>query len=280
MARRKLMTEDRIERWFAEGRGQGTRSSYKPGLTVRDVPSHGLSSRLKSIHFDRVIHVFSTLERYVLFHIESLPDVWDIREQYPLNREVTLAIAEELDIRHPYYPQTTIPTVMTTDFLVTFKRGSRKIDVAIAVKYSEQAERPRTKKKLTLERTYWELLSTPVRHLTVTEKDISLTYAQNLQIMRPYRSLAALYPLRQHEVNKIQAMLTPPVLRGQQSLVDICRKVDRTLGHPHGTCLKVSRHLIGNAVWPVDLTAEYIPRLPLKLHAHTEVPLLNKLKAA
>lgn len=34
-------TEAKISRYIKEGRGQGELASYKPWLTIQDVPSHG-----------------------------------------------------------------------------------------------------------------------------------------------------------------------------------------------------------------------------------------------
>ena len=43
-----------IARRLKEGRGQGSEKSYKPWLTVRDVPSRGLSVRIKGRKTGRV----------------------------------------------------------------------------------------------------------------------------------------------------------------------------------------------------------------------------------
>lgn len=280
MAYRPPFTETLIERLYEQGCGQGTRGSYKPWLDVRRVPSRGLSSRLKSLFCNRNYQLLSKLERYVLYLLESLPDVWDIREQYPLDRTRTLFIADQLGVRHPFYPKTGIPTVMTTDFLVTFKRGSRKWEIAIAAKYMEEAKKPRARKKLEVERDYWMSLPTPVRHFTITEEHVFIPYVENLEIMRPYRSIESLYPLSPQNVITIARLLKPGVLRGRKSLVELCADLDCRLGYRVGTCLKVSRHLIGNQEWPVDLTKRYNPRLPLSLTTSAAIPLIKKLSAA
>lgn len=56
--------------------------------------------------------------------LEITDDVIDIREQYPLlPLKDTLEIANELGIEQPKHPQTKEPIVMTTDFLITYKRN-------------------------------------------------------------------------------------------------------------------------------------------------------------
>ena len=280
MARRSPITEKQIEQLYESGFGQGSRSSYKPWLTVRKVPSRGLSSRLKSLFCDRNHQLLSKLERHVLYLLESLPDVWDIREQYPLDRTRTLLIADQIGVRHPIYPKTNIPTVMTTDFLVTFRRGSRKWEVAIAAKYIKDAEKPRVRKKLEIEQYYWTSLPTPVRHFIITEEQVFIPYVENLQIMRPYRSLESLYPLSSRDIKAIARLLKPDILRRKRSLADACALVDSRLGYRVGTCLKVCRYLIANKEWPVDLTKSYNPRLPLPLSTSAEIPLIRHLSVA
>ncbi len=280
MARRTPISEDQITKWYEEGLGSGSRDSYKPWLTVRRFSSYGLSSRVKSLLCNRIHHTFSMLERQVLLLLEDLPNVWDIREQYPLDRARTLVIADNLGIRHPYYPGTGVPTVMTTDFLVTFKRGCRQWDVAIAVKYMKDSIRPRVRNKLAIERDYWHSMPTAVRHVILTEEKASLPYVGNLEIIRPYRRLESLYPLSAREVRRIARLLRPGVLRRKTSLVKLCTVLDHNLGYRVGTCLKVSRHLIANREWPVDLHKPYNPRRPLSLTHAVDTPLASYVTAA
>lgn len=57
---------------------------------------------------------------YNYFCLLDLSDnVIDIREQFPINREITTKIAEDLNITHPLDPTTQTPIVMTTDFFIT-----------------------------------------------------------------------------------------------------------------------------------------------------------------
>ncbi|MEA0564472.1 hypothetical protein U2H26_15000 [Lysinibacillus irui] len=45
------------------------------------------------------------------------------REQFPLDREVTLQVADNLGIKHPTDNKTNTPIVMTTDFFLTVREG-------------------------------------------------------------------------------------------------------------------------------------------------------------
>jgi len=59
----------------------------------------------------------------------------DIREQYPLERELTLNIAEDLGIKHPIDSKTNTPIVMTTDCFLTMREGSSIVYKARTMKF-------------------------------------------------------------------------------------------------------------------------------------------------
>jgi hypothetical protein len=57
-----------------------------------------------------------------------------IREQFPLPRDKTLEVAMQLGERHPYYPGTHVPAVMTVDFMVTKRINGTDVTEAFNVK--------------------------------------------------------------------------------------------------------------------------------------------------
>lgn len=112
----RKMTEDVIKRWRAEGRGTGEKQTYKPWLEVFDFSSEGLVNRVYSEKLGRTVHLMSEVESKIFYGLEWQRSIIDIREQFPLDRDLTLEIASHLGIKHPYYPGTRVPTVMTVDF--------------------------------------------------------------------------------------------------------------------------------------------------------------------
>lgn len=259
------MTDKVIAQRIKQRRGKGRRARYKPWLKVQDFSSIGRSSRAKSVLFDRIHHVFSKLELEVLFVLECLPGVWDIREQYPLPRRDTIQLAQELGFRHPIYPGTYVPTVMTTDFLVTCRTELQERHYAYAVKYATQASKPRPGQKLKLEAAYWQHLPKAVPHLVVTDKVILSSLVKNAQFVRPHRHLESLYPLNATQIEMVKEQLTPGVLKNHHSLAFLCSQSDKRLGIHAGSSLKVARYLMGNHVWPLDWSRFFNPRLPLPL---------------
>src|ERR687884_72384 len=106
-----------------EGRGVGTGADYIPYLLIHDVPSIGLASRVWGWKTRRVHHLLSRLELKFFYTLEWRPDVRDIREQFPLDLDETLAIADQLGLSHPRDRKTKDYVVMTTDFMITIKKG-------------------------------------------------------------------------------------------------------------------------------------------------------------
>jgi TnsA endonuclease N terminal len=135
-------------------RGVGRGKDYVPYLRIQDVPSTGLATRVRGWKTGRVHHLLSKLEKMFFFTLEWSRFVVDIREQYPLDIGRTLAIAKDLGVRHPCLPGTNKPIVMTTDFVITSRRGLQIIDRARSVKPSSQLSSIRTLEKLEIERIY------------------------------------------------------------------------------------------------------------------------------
>jgi hypothetical protein len=130
-------TEEKIEKRFADGFGQGVGADYKPWLTVgRSTPSLGTSNRSGGRTTGRVHHFLSDIERNAFLIYDWAASVVDIREQFPLDRGETRAIAEAMGVRHPIYPKSDVPVVMTTDFLLDTAVDGRATQVARAVKPS------------------------------------------------------------------------------------------------------------------------------------------------
>ena len=153
--RRYSIDDDKIERFFKEGRGSGHGVDYKPWLTIKDVSSQGLSSRIYSKNTGRQHHLLSNLETSLFLLLDWNDRVIDIREQFPLDRQVTRMLAAKMGIVHPRDTHTQTDIVMTTDILVDIRHDGYTRPVALSVKPSNKLEDTRTLEKLELERRYW-----------------------------------------------------------------------------------------------------------------------------
>ncbi|QAY84031.1 TnsA endonuclease N-terminal domain-containing protein [Pseudomonas arsenicoxydans] len=171
-------TQDVVARWLKAGYGQGTGSEYKPFMYVRDVPSKGTSSMVKSRITGRTHHYLSRQEFKVHLQAEYALGTKDIREQYALlPLDDTAKIAFDLGVRHPVYPSTKTPTVMTTDLLLTLNRTHGEELLAISVKMKKELT-PRVLEKLLIEKIYWN--NRGVKWVLSTEESISAFRVKNL----------------------------------------------------------------------------------------------------
>lgn len=147
----------RMERWIKQGRGKGNGPDYLPWLRCWDVKSKGRKHRLPGILHDRILHLMSDLERNAVLHFERMPQVIDIREQFPLDREITRSIAKAMGVPHPADPGTKEHIVMTTDLLIDFRaRDGRIVTRAFSVKQAKDLLDQRVQSKQEIERRYWE----------------------------------------------------------------------------------------------------------------------------
>lgn len=175
-------TEAKISRYIKGGRGQGELVLYKPWLTIQDVPSRGRVHRFVGWKTSREHHLFSDLEFNYHCFCDWAENVIDIREQFPLERELTLKIAEELGINHPTDKKTNTPIVMTTDCLLTMREGTSIVYKARTLKFENDLNDERVIEKFEIEKCYWERQG--IEWAIVTEKELSTTFSSNLKFLR------------------------------------------------------------------------------------------------
>lgn len=192
MRGRRFATEADVDRHISNGFGQGVGASYVPWLRVQDVPSQGHSRKVQGIKVDRLHHLLSNLEYGYFLVCEFSEDVVDIREQYPLlPRGSAQALASAMGLKYPKYPKTSVPYVMTTDFLLTVKKpdGSSGI-VARTVKYERDLVGEgavRTREKLEIEKEFWNAQG--VDWTIVTEAGFTVELVQNLGLLRKFAQI-------------------------------------------------------------------------------------------
>jgi hypothetical protein len=133
-------------------------------------------SRRLGVTTGRVHHLFSDNESCFFLLADYAADVVDIREQFPLFPEsATQRVALSLGVRHPSYPRSPTPLVMTTDFLLTrIDKAGKRSFIAFSIKSADDL-RGRSRKsvltKLEIERRYWLLRGIPWYLFTSAEFD-------------------------------------------------------------------------------------------------------------
>lgn len=256
------MDENKIARFYKEGRGQGHGAEYLPWLTTSDVPSHGRSHRPWGRKTGRIHHLLSDHEWRTFLFLDWCDDVTDIREQFPLNRDNTRPIAEILGVRHPIDTSTKTPRVMTTDFLVDVLRDGRPCLEACFVKPSTELEKSRVLEKLEIERSFWAEKSVPLR--IFSEREFSGVLTTNLQWLRTLSFDNQAEPWEGCHQEYADAVLRAIPRLHDLSLKDFCTRTDQDLALEKGSALALVRHLVSIKAVSVDLT------IPLNDHRPME----------
>lgn len=262
-----IWTEQKIERMEAAGFGKGQLSNYRPWIRVESVSSLGRSRRVWSSKTGRTHHLLSDVEHNLFLALEWQHDIVDIREQYPLDRALTQDIARCLNIRHPYYPTTHVPTVMTVDFLVTKVRCGTQEVIAFNAKRDEEAEDEKSINKLEIQRDYFSQLD--ITHHIVYHSDIPPSNVANIGDIREA-------PLRPDEAEPrvgffadlcVRMAADLPTARPSTRLGQYCAEFDGRLGLPPGTGIRVARMLMAERVLIPDLSSPNLVAEPIAAFA-------------
>lgn len=257
-------SEETIAQRLREGRGQGTGPGYKPWLTVHDFSSRGRCHRIWSEKFGRTFQLFSDVEKAVFLILERSRQVGTVEEQSPIDRDLSQKIAKQLGIRHPTYPRTNVPVVLTVDFLTGLNRLGGRTKVGVDAKTKEQAEDPRVIEKLELSRAC--LAHCGYDHLVIFDSQLSKERIHNLEWIRSARKHEKeIVPHPNYvteSTERFRAHLS--TLRfGDKPLRVACDEFDVMTGYAAGTALRAARLLIDAHLLQVELDRERLQELPL-----------------
>lgn len=248
--RRYQMTEERITKWSAEGRGKGVGAQYSPWLTMHDVSSTGRSHRVRGAKAGRVHHFLSDIELAAFLECDWHPDVFDVREQFPLDRAETRSIAAAMGIRHPQ--DHGVDIVMTTDLLVAIRVGQGARQVAVAVKPAGDLGKARTVEKLEIERRYWSSRGVPW-HI-ITEREVSKVRVLNLQWLHEWRWLDSIdQPYPGYWEDRCAGVAAALGEARHGTAGELLSGLERSRGWAQGDALSAVRHLAANRRIEIDL---------------------------
>jgi hypothetical protein len=252
MARRKW-TEKLIEEMEAEGLGRGFGAEYIPWIAVQDVSSLGRSRRVWSHKTQREHHLLSDVEYNLFLCLEWAVDVIDIREQYPLSRQLTQAFADSLGIRHPCYPGTKVPTVMTVDFLVTRLRYGEKVHEAFNAKTTEEAEDENSLLKLEIQREVCAQLE--YEHHLIFDSQISKQIATNIAWIRNALPKPDEADIRPDDLEELCVRMEGNLGSSypEQTLQSYCSSFDAKFGLTQGVGLRIARILLHRRILKADM---------------------------
>jgi hypothetical protein len=261
MARRSGLTEKQIADRYASGFGAGEFSEYRPWIDHHDLSSLGLASRVPSRKTGRLHHLFSQIETTAFLEFIRMPEVCDVREQYPLDREVTRAIALEMGVAHPVYPNG-VDTVMTTDLVVCVAESDQIIFFARSGKPASELENERVLELLEIERRYWEFKG--VHWSLVTDVDRSEACRRNLEWMHGMEELDDGTAHPAYWSDRIDAFLKLFAKQKDQSFEELEDSLVARGVMQRGEIINVIRHLCWTTELQFDLEQTFDLSWPVK----------------
>lgn len=257
MRARRFKTQADVNRYVADGNGSGEGESYKPWLRVQDVPSRGRSRKVQSMKVNRIHHVFSDLEYRYLTVLEFSERVVDIREQYPLfPTEEAQRIAARLGITYPRYPATTVPYVMTTDFLVTCTDAAgQKYTAARTLKYGDELTTDkslqRRLEKFELEQALWASKGVTDWGI-ITEDMLSRVLIRNLEWLRQGGTQQQRH-LAQPDLQRLFLDHLAFFVSADRTLASVIRTVANAIRLPYTDAVILFKHLVWHKAVVFDI---------------------------
>jgi hypothetical protein len=239
-----IVSEAQIARKLKKGCGSGRGGDYVPWLTVREVSSIGEVRRLLNPRHRRVMRLLGRNELGVALDLFWCPAVTEVREQFPLNRDTTRAIAATMGVRHP--SEGGVDIVMTTDFLVDYHRSDgSSAQVAICVKPAERLEDGRLLEKVEMERRYWARHDVWLR--IVTEHEIHKHRRDTLRWLYEWYWLDTVAVPRpgywEERRDALLAELLAADLSADVRLAHFLAEIESRRGWTRGETLSAFRHL-------------------------------------
>jgi len=264
MAKHKYnFDEPKIARFIKEGRGQGHGKDFKPWLTIQDVPSIGLSSRKHSFKTGRGHHLLSNNETGLFLLLNWSNSVVDIREQFPLDRDVTRQIAAEMGVDHPIDSQTRIDIVMTTDFLVDFRTDKGIKHIVRSVKPYAELSDPRTIEKQEIDRRYWSNFENHEWGL-VTDIDLPKPRIKTLHWLHEMQSLEHLVvPYPGYWSDRCNQLLSALQQTNDVTIKQFFEQLEMKHGFAIGEGLTAYRHLAATKKIIIDIDKPFNMKAPV-----------------
>lgn len=265
------MERKRITELQNEGRGRGHHASYQPWVRITDFHSRGRTHAPTAIAQAATTNCFRTVKTK---RSRCWNGAWTTRtsaSSSPLDRDISLEIAHEIGVPHPYYPGTNVPYVMTLDFLVTRIVDGQEVLKAYSVK-EQKALTPDVVERLEIEHAICSGMG--LSYDLIIKERLPHAKVRNLLWIRKAQlepDAAEAYPgfYEEHQSRMVHDLAATSF---SGSLVDYCTNYDRRCSVDTGTGMRVARMLLANRALSMDLNNPSPERAPLASFQLSAVP--------
>jgi hypothetical protein len=252
-----------IEKKMKAGHNQGTGLDYIPWEDVRPLSNMSRLQRPPGLKTGRE-QKFPRDDEYYYFRVLDLaPQVLDIREYFAVTEiEETVAIAEQLGLKHPTIPKTNVPIPILITYFVTIDNGAVPRFEAHLFRNKNTLEHRNTLEEIEI--LYQFLNKHHIPLFVVTPKQITADVVWNIELLVKNYSLSD-QNLRDTEIQQAAYILTNAVLNSTEPLRHICTNCDEQLGLNAGVSLCIAYHLIAHRKWQVDIAKKINTDEPLAI---------------
>ena len=197
------------------GYGKGEGKNYKPYIQAHEFNSQGTAVTLRDWITSRSVELLSQGEAEYWHILRFNDDIIDIREQIPLPKEDTTAIAEEMGCE----PAGKGRTTMTSDFFIVY--ADQHMEVHSFKKNMRSIERQRTLELLNIEKTFWErknvsfrmVFGTDINHILASNIRVCSYYYEESSVFDETSCLKHLIIRKKIDVDLTKEKIDIPVLR-------------------------------------------------------------------
>ncbi|KRW90663.1 hypothetical protein SD51_13480 [Alicyclobacillus tengchongensis] len=244
-------TNEKLNKWLREGRGQGTEKSYIPWVKISDFPSIGRATRIFGVKVPRIYHLQSDGQLRCFLIFEWCDAVVDIRESFPmLNILETIDDKDDLRLDKFRDKETGVPLVLTTSFLLTVRDDSGKERLlARSVKNASELKRSTTIENLEIQRRYWRAKG--VEWKIITDKQIPKQFAKNIAWVR--ETLLDDGMDANQKAEQAQLLHDDLMRHSDLKLNDVLNAFDHREGVSQGRGLYLFRYLIAKKLIRIDM---------------------------
>jgi hypothetical protein len=253
-----------------QGRGRGHGSDYLGWALGTDFPAPTGFTRIPLPGVDRSAGLFPPHERVLLYELiwrqQSIGDIMEIREQYPLPLAATLEICDRLKIPHPFNNKNKEWTLLSVDIRVDAftATGDLYYEVYDVVTELTLNTDPREVELLDVRRAYFA--EEGVTHFIKTEHQLDPVLASNVGRVMRGMSPADYWTFDSEDLDASEQELYLLLKRSDLPFRFVSRQWDQRLGLSPGSTLTMIWCYIWHQIWRVDMSKPIQPdKAPLAL---------------
>lgn len=231
--------------------------AFKPAVNVVRSGSLGTITRLIGCATGREHGLMGRLESDV-FHLIDFEDaVTNIMERYGHPTDWTVAVADDLGIRHPADPESGRPDTMSTDLVVArFIDGSTMFE-AIDVQPVDRLHTVRALEKLELKRRLWAIAGIPYR--IATDADLPTVAIENIRYVHALARSKDAPAVDPDMLPAVDQFLRRELVSLRTTLRSAGSRCEETFGLDPGTAINLARWFVATKRWRIDLSKPFQP---------------------